>query len=256
MNDVLSSLFDRAPRYRLSRDGDINVVIEYEGEDILQTVPAALLDISTGGAKLQTDTAIPMRNIVMLQLQVTEIKRTLTVAGEVCWASPISEGKWRLGCSFRPRMPQDTLDELAQGNILERREHQRQLVTLRTMARFELSQEESPVWVLNISPGGFCLLAQRDGKPGERVCMLFEPENGPPINVRAKAQWQVETDEGYVVGCEFLDAGDYQVLSDLNNSTLPKAPGFRFAAGSDWNRRGRISNFEQGMSKKTGSTAL
>ncbi len=222
MNDLLANLIDRAPRYRLSRDGNITVVIEYEGDETLQTIPAELLDISTGGAKLQTDVSIPMLNIVMLQLQVPELKRTLTVSGEVCWVKPTHEDHWHLGCSFRPPMPQDTLEEFAQCNILERREHQRHQVTMRTRARFELSQDESPVWILNISEGGFCILTQRDGVPGERVQLILEPENCSPIHIRAKAQWQVETDEGIVVGCEFLHTRDYQVLRDLDNSTVPK----------------------------------
>jgi Tfp pilus assembly protein PilZ len=237
MNDLMTNLIERAPRYRLSRDGNMTIVIEYEGEESLQTVSAVLLDISTGGAKLQTDVAIPMRDIVMLQLQVPELKRTMTVSGEVCWVSPTNESKWHLGCSFRPPMPEETLDEFAQHNILERRRHERHQVALRTTARFELSQDESPVWILNISEGGFCILTQRDGVPGERVQLILEPEGCSPIHIRAKAQWQVETDEGIVVGCEFRNASDYEVLRDLDNSTTP-----RKKRRSLWSWLGFISN--------------
>jgi hypothetical protein len=226
MNDFSANMIERTPTYRTTGNGNITVVLEYEGEESLQAVSAELLDISTGRAKLQTEVAIPMRDIVMLQLQVPELNRTMTVSGEVCWVSPTSEGKWMLGCWFRPHVPVEVLDEFAQHAILERRHHDRKQVTLRTMARFELSQQQSPVWIFNVSAGGFCCLTHRDGVPGERIVLTVQPVDGREIPLRVKAQWQVETNEGVVLGCEFSKPSDYDVLRHLDGWVTPKKQRF------------------------------
>jgi hypothetical protein len=78
-------------------------------------------------------------------------------------------------------------------------------------------------WVLDLSPGGFCLLSQDPGDPGERVLLEREGEDAPQTLVTAKVRWQASTDEGYVVGCEFLDKDGYAALLEISGCPPPAA---------------------------------
>ena len=78
-------------------------------------------------------------------------------------------------------------------------------------------------WVLNLSAGGVCLLSQDPGEPGERVLLELEREDAPQVLVTSKVRWQVSTDDGYVLGCEFLDKNGYTALLDIAGREEPTA---------------------------------
>ena len=113
------------------------------------------------------------------------------------------------------------MSEFAEDGTLERREHQREQMSLRTTVQWELNNESASAWVLNYSRSGFCLLSQFAGKPGERVRLQLELDDEQVIEVRGKIQWEVESQEGFVIGCKFVEPRGFAILSDLAASRVP-----------------------------------
>ncbi len=94
-------------------------------------------------------------------------------------------------------------------------------MSLRTTVQWELNNESASAWVLNYSRSGFCLLSQFAGKPGERVRLQLELDDEQVIEVRGKIQWEVESQEGFVIGCKFVEPRGFAILSDLAASRVP-----------------------------------
>ncbi len=220
--DIIQELISRAPRYSLASDDEIEVLVERDGESGLESTDAELIDISTGGAKLRTAAPLNVLDILSLQLCIKRMRRTITVAGAVCWTTPTNNGQWWVGCRFQPPMPEQTLQEFAQGGILERRKHERDQTWLRMTVKFELKQELAAAWVLNFSKGGFCVLSDTQAKVGDRAELRIELDRDRILAIRGKVCWQVESSEGYVIGCEMLRNKDYGVLLDIHESRTPQ----------------------------------
>ena len=110
------------------------------------------------------------------------------------------------------------LRDFAQAGILECREQPREPISLRATAQWELQSETASVWLLDYSRGGFRLLSQTERKPGERTLLQLERDDGQLVEVSGKTLWQVESQDGFVIGCEFLDHRDFSVLGSFADS--------------------------------------
>ena len=223
MTDTIRDTETRDPRYHVKSGKEVSVVVHTEVDGKTDSTKAELIDISSGGARLRTREPISDREITGFDLKVRRPKRMISVAGEVCWMVPANGDYWWLGCSFNPKIPDETLHQFAEGGILERRQHDREMIALMSTAKWELEKDAATVRILNFSEGGFCLLSQNEGKPGERVLLQFALANGKELLVTAKAQWQVESDEGFVMGCEFLQPTDHRIFSELKQTDLSDA---------------------------------
>jgi len=212
MTGIVRNIISREPRYQIAEDQAIAVVIERPVEGGLKTVEGELVDISRGGAKLRTFQPVPIDEAVTLDIKADDLQRTLSVAAEVCWTQPAGRDRWWLGCSFRPEIPDAVLTEFVLGGYLERRRYAREKIAVRTTAKWELHADHTPVWLLDLSAGGFCLLSQTTGRLAERVLLRLEDDQQREFLVTAMARWQVKTDDGYVVGCEFANKDGYGLL--------------------------------------------
>jgi hypothetical protein len=219
MTDIISTLVSRAPRYQIKNDRDLSVTIERE--DASDPIEATLVNFSVSGAKFKVSQAISAREVLAVTIQAKRRNRTIVVSGEVCWVRPTAGDDWWLGCSLDPQIPEDLLCELSEDGTIDRREHEREEVTLRTTAQWELNDETASAWILNYSRGGFCLLSRFTGKPGERVRLQLELDDDQVILVPAKTQWVAKSQEGFVIGCEFLEPADYTVICELAASRPP-----------------------------------
>ncbi len=220
MTDIISTLLSRAPRYNIKSGSDLTVTIQKEGAS--DSIEAELVNISAGGARFKVSEAILANEVLAVTIEAKRRNRKIVVSGEVCWASPAAGGDWGLGCSFNPEIPEEVLSGFAEDGTLERREHPREEIALRTTLQWELTNEQVSTWVLNYSRNGFCLLSQFAGKPGERVRLLLELDDEHLIVIRGKAQWEVESQRGFVIGCEFVESGDFAVMCDLAASRVPE----------------------------------
>ncbi len=229
MTDKVKPILSRAPRYEVANQERLTVTIEKD--DTSPTfIKAELVNLSVGGAKFKTSEVIAVKEVLAVKIEAKDAARTIAVSGEVRWITPGAGDDWSLGCSFDPQIPEEVLREFAAAGILERREYRRKPVSLRATAQWELKSETASVWMLNYSRGGFCLLAETLGNPGERTLLQLEQQDGTVVVIAGKTQWQVQSPEGFVTGCEFLDHRDYSVLDSLADSKpadIGKVSGWR-----------------------------
>ncbi len=207
MPEIVPPQIRQNRRYLVNGDADVTVTID-QGDGVSESVCAELADISVGGAKFKTDTAFRIKKIVAVRIEASTPPYNVEVDGEVCWATPVSGDAWYVGCAFRPPLPAELLQEFAEAGVLERRHRRREIASLSATAKWELEAAATSVSILDYSPqGGFCLLAPSPGQPGGRVELLIEWD-GQKTRVRGKIQWRCRTEEGYLVGCEFLSGRD------------------------------------------------
>ena len=223
MSDMIRSLVRRDPRYKIKDDAELTVSIERrDGSSCM--VHADLLDLSVRGAKFKAKESIAVEDVVCVKMEVNRPKRIIAVSGRIRWVTPISGDDWWLGCAFDVPIEYSILHELAVSGILERRRYRRERISVRTTAKWELNSTRTEVCILNYSPGGgFCMLSQSEGRPGDRVLLRFELQDGREVLVCGTARWQVESEDGYVIGCEFLHTRNSTMLSELieSNSLVP-----------------------------------
>jgi len=233
MTDLISSLLSRAPRYEIKSDSDLTVTIE---KDASESIEAELVNISVSGAKIKVSQAILADEVLAMTIEAKLRNRKIVISGGVCWVRPATGDDWWLGCSFNPHIPEEVLREFAEDGTLDCREHERREIALRATVQWELNNEMASAWVLNCSRSGFCLLSQCAGKLGERVRLLFESDDEEVVEVRGKTQWSVESQKGFVIGCEFIESRDFAVLCDLAPD-LGISPSGRDDSGSQQSNR-------------------
>ena len=202
-------------RYHVGRGQNVSVGLLSEVDGKQRIVVAKLIHISSVEARLRSREPINLKEIVGLQLRTEHPEHTILLSGEVYWMEPANGDYWWVGCSFDPAIPDEVLEQFAESGILERRQYNREKVKISTVAKWELNSPTARAHIVDYSRGGLCLRSQDKGKPGERLLLEFRLQDGREFLVRATARWQVETEKGYVIGCQFLDDSDYSVFRDL-----------------------------------------
>ena len=130
----------------------------------------------------------------------------------VCWARPIGENRWWLGCSFDNPIELDSLTELAADGYIDRRRDQRVPINKPAQVRWELSSDCIDARMLDLSSGGFSLHVPERPRAGDRLLLSFPRDGDDAIPVVARVHWQREAQggEGYVVGCGFVDKHSFR----------------------------------------------
>lgn len=232
---------DREPRYPVHVDEPLDVVVE-AGDNRTETVKATLVDLSCGGAKLRVAERFSLDSKLTFRIESDGLKNSIEVAADICWTRIAVGSEWWLGCSFNPRMPYELIRELAEVGIIERRESERQEITIDVSASYELGAARIPVRITSLSPGGFCLCSPEPVTPGSRVLLRIEQDANEVAKevaneqlISAKSRWMVECEKGFVVGCEFADSSSHVALRRLKGSDDEPT-----ASSSFWKRLLRI----------------
>ena len=207
----LQNLVERDPRYMVIDHSSVDVAVQPSNNAIDAEIDAVLIDISNGGARLRTNQQVPQGQQLTLKLSSDQISGSVLVDAKVCWIQLSGQGEWFFGCAFQPPIPQLVLDQLSQSGVLDRREDQRTDVSITSTAAWQLATDVQSVCIVNISSCGFCLISQQPGKPGNKVLLKFT-DGDIQDTVTGRCRWQVETDSGFTLGCEFSGPEDYQVL--------------------------------------------
>ena len=202
----------RDNRYKGLQGEDVKVVIERKTEGEPEEVVARLLDISRGGAKLTVTACIPFEEAVRLKIDIPDLHVELVIAADVCWTRPADDGGWMLGCAFKPKLPEDALDQLAKGGYVDRRRHARTPLVLRATACWELGETSIPVRLQDASEGGFAMLCPQLGETGQRLLLHLCNDDGSPASIPAKIQWRLKTGDEYLIGCSFSNEKDFELL--------------------------------------------
>jgi Tfp pilus assembly protein PilZ len=216
MTDTITKIPNRPPRYDVRRADAISVSIQNPDESG-KPLSAAIVNISGRGARLKVSRSFAVNDSLPLTIRVKDPRYSFEVTAKVCWVAPVIGQDWWLGCSLTPAIPTSALNDLARNGLIERRSHARRPVSLTAIAKWELTSKTSFARILDCSQGGFCLLSQVEAKRGERVQLQFEGTD-QPLAVHGKIVWQAQSSEGHVLGCEFLDPGDFATVSRLEAS--------------------------------------
>jgi hypothetical protein len=164
-----------------------------------------------------------MLTITVAFNELTDASRPLIISGQVCWNTPARGGQTYLGCSIEPAIPQVLLEHLASSGILERRTDQRQETSITLPAQWECDPNEVAASILNISEGGMCLLISEMRSVGDRIRLTLDDGNQKLRYIRATVCWQIDTDDGHVLGCVLDDQAAYLRLKHVANRQAAKA---------------------------------
>ena len=70
-----------------------------------------------------------------------------------------------------------------------------------------MQPEPFGVVLLNVSEGGFCIYSPQPGQVGQRVSLKLGMEEG--VGVLGNVRWCAALDDGFLIGCAFLDHASY-----------------------------------------------
>ena len=201
---------NRDPRFIVIDGDSVGVTVEASEYDEA-VVHLTLLDVSECGAKFQASERLPQGQQLALKIESESLGGGIQVDASVCWCQLDGSGEWIAGCSFEPQIPCETLDRLARGGVVDRRVDERRSIALNSTAAWELASETEPVQIVNLSSRGFCLASCQGGRPGARVRLCFGDGYDEQV-VTGRCRWQVDSEEGFTLGCEFSSPEDYAIL--------------------------------------------
>lgn len=164
------------------------------------THSADLLDISRGGAKLAVGQYVPVGVTLTICFHDLQVAATATV----CWSRKEAEDRWWMACEFHPALPDNVLEKLLGAGSLERRKHAREPIAVDAVAKWQ-GGESSPIVIRDLSAGGLCLSSDRGGQRGQRLLLRLTPAEDAQAAVLTEVQWQIKFNDGYLIGCSFLN---------------------------------------------------
>jgi hypothetical protein len=221
MSDRTQRIVGRDTRFQFANADAIDVRVEAESDGQCSRIDAELIDFSAGGLRLRSDAPLVEDDSLTVTVdfkEPSEHTRPLTVRAQVCWATLAPKGQFYVGCTIEPAIPESLLEHLAASGILERRLEDRQETSITVTARWELDRVEWEATILNLSTGGVCVSIPQLGIVGDRLRLTVPNEKQPPTYVYVKARWQIGTEEGYVLGCDFGERGSYERLAAAANA--------------------------------------
>jgi hypothetical protein len=204
----------RQLRYVLQEDHFVTVTLESDRVRLDNSIyRGRLIDLSENGAKLELPKPVAVDDSLRIKLAIDDLGVELYVMADVCWSEPVAEDTWQLGCKLQPAIPKKLFDCLADRGSLDRRSVPRLDETVELNGFWELEMQSVPVFLQNYSRGGFRVLTQHPGKPGQRLHLSLG-KNGKHIVV-ANVRWRMNLDAGYLVGCRLLNKRDFVRLQQL-----------------------------------------
>ncbi len=200
----------------------VRVEIRWSDDGEQKSVTGELIDLSRKGAKLSVDGPIPIEQKVNIRFRAAVVELDWLVAARICWTTPSDGDDWYIGCALSEEVPEELMAQFARAGLINRRGSRRRLVSIPAVARCELDGDEGiEVCVKDFSTGGFRIFSPRTRRVGERLLLRVPLADGNSANLAGRILWQVETDDGYMVGCSFLSPGAFDVLDRVAGEVEP-----------------------------------
>lgn len=200
-----------------------------EGESTEQC-DARVVDISLNGFKLQCPIALGFQEKIRVEFPGHDDGPILATA-EVRWVEPnADEHNWSAGCLLSEPFPREYIDQMAKDGVLDRRSSPRRKTDKQATGRWELSPEDFPLTISDVSAQGVRIHTEYPCEIGKRIRIRIGDRTG----LTARAVWQQETSEGYLIGCEVTEGSPYALieanLSDVLHSSQPPARRYQVLA--------------------------
>ncbi len=212
-------MMTRDARYRPRGGKAVKVTVCKLDAGQEQSFTGELIDIGRGGARLVLGEAMPLDGAVEIRLQSADLSFELCMTAEICWCQA-EASRWALGCRFVPKLPEENLTKLFVTGLLERRFFSRKPRRVSVTAKWEMEADSLPAALWDLSDGGFCLLMPTPRKVGSRV-LVSAGDGNKAVQVPAKAQWDLRSGDGWIVGCEFITRTGYDALRSIQSCSLP-----------------------------------
>ena len=201
-------------RYSVVDGQKIDVQIAYTLDTVgSRVITGEVRDLSTSGTKLVTPGPVRTHDHVSLRMLADDVAMDEYCIGEVRWSRLGRDYQWYSGIVFDQQFSPKLLESLASEDYLERRQAERIDVSIPSQARRELTFDDIPIEMLDVSSTGFRLKSTVEMVPGERVLVdLMDDERGQ-ITFQAHVRWVDGSDRNYLAGCRFVSADTYSKLS-------------------------------------------
>jgi len=200
------------------------ITVQWNSDGETVSTSGMLQDLSSNGIRLVLQKPIPVRKAIEFRIRAGEMDFDCNVSAEVRWMRARGPDQWLLGCSFTSGFSNSVLDQLAVAGYLNRRKDPRCPISVAALARQELMTETIGVHLADYSRGGCRMFSPVPMSVGERVMVVLAGTSRGTYSLSARALWQLKVENGYFVGCSFLDNTSYgrlaQVVRQQNTAQL------------------------------------
>ncbi len=204
------------------------VTVSFAGPDDGEvTYRGRLADLSLRGMKVSVDGRIDSGQEVEVLIAVPGLGFQLQRQAIVRWQQPRDATTWWMGCEVCEPFGPELVEKLAAGQVLNRRRDPRYEVDKAARIRWELSDHNPDVRLVNFSKGGFCFILESPFEfPSDRLMLVITP-NGDEVTIPARVMWQGPIAEGHGVGCSFSTRDGFLRLREFVESG--KVPAWRMS---------------------------
>ncbi len=180
-------------------------------------------NISRGGVNLRLEKPLEEGSLVALDLPHNEGESTVTVLACIMHAVPLPDGHYGHGCTFSSELDDEDLNHFGARKELSSPSDKRiwkRFATHGTATIQRVPIEDEPVFagrISNISPSGVGLIVEEVIEPGTALRLdLQRADEARMVTILACAVYLGEkTDEGWVIGCNFIHELTSQDLTAL-----------------------------------------
>jgi hypothetical protein len=201
----------------------------------IDSIPAELREISQVGAKLLISGPPELRYECRISLTSHRLKPALLLPAEIHWARPNPAGDWLLGCHFKAPLDDMLFQSWIDSGVLNRRKSVRERSRIYVGVQLQAGKPRLPAIVSDFSEGGLCLITSEAPKNTREVC-VFGSLHGQEVRVPLKVRWNLSVGPKQMVGCEFAQGSDYQILRRMHLATQQQTLTEHSAAhpAADW----------------------
>jgi hypothetical protein len=183
--------------------------VDEPGQDLIWE--GTTVDLSTSGIRLLTDGEFRVGEKIWTELITTRSHGVYR--GIVRRIEPWVGGLWILGCSLRDYIPNETLQDLANERIINRRSDGRFSISQRAKISVPLRVDELDVKLQEYSCSGMKMLSFDPIPDHERLRLRFHA-GGRELIMEAKCVWSRKVDQGWINGVAFTNADAPTIVAE------------------------------------------
>jgi hypothetical protein len=211
------------PRYTKRKECQVEVSVEPLSPDRNVTANGELIDFSRKGMRLSVNLPFEVQDDVKILMKFSDSTADLAISAQACWVQKQDEQSWLIGYIFVGEMPYHIVPRLAKAGYLERRTERRFDVNLSAIVQFTgRDTEPFVVNIEDISDGGFRIQSPMAIRAGQEFSLQIKSD-GSTIEILAMAQWQVDVDEIYMIGCSLPSEDGFELLGQAALEAQPVA---------------------------------
>jgi hypothetical protein len=202
----------RPPRYQIGEQHAARVRLKRCDSADSTEFDAELIDISRGGTKLRVATCLKFEESVGLKIEIPSVDLNCYVLATVRHIREAGAGRWVIGCSVDPPLEERAIARIVTQAAVDRRRWPRYPISLAVSVRRQLDLVDNAAVMTNLSQGGFCVRLSAPCEADERIRVVVAGSAQGNTVIEARAQWQMETTQGFLAGCAFLRPDDYHIV--------------------------------------------